>query len=254
MGLMVPDDVRRADFASGFGLDTATGTDIHGTYRTKPITAGKSRDVVWKPRALGVLAMESYLPVSMVPGGVMVLELTWASDGKAACNTSSPYGFLHNVSNLVVNVDVLTIDPTFLTSISQHLFGGNALQMQFQNYHTSFYSLLSAAVQLTHSRAASRLNSALVTFAIPDADTGATKTQNDLRLPVDQELKARITIGEKRFPATEDTKGASLFYRRLMQAMDDKPPNISRHKFETDSFIAAFDLESAPHVQQTMPP
>ena len=123
--------------------------------------------------------------------------------------------------------------------------------MQFQNYHTSFYSLLSAAVQLTHSRAASRLNSALVTFAIPDVESGQTKTQNNLRLPLDQNLKARITIGEKRFPATEDTKGASLFYRRLMQAMGDKPPNISRAKFEKDSFIAAFDLESAPHVQHS---
>jgi len=113
----------------------------------------------------------------------MVLECTFTSDPKSAVNSAGAHGHLWNVSDLVVNVDVLAIDPTFLTSISQHLYGGNALQMQFQNYHTSFYSLLSAATQLTHSRAASRLNSVLVTFAVPDSATGATKTQNNLILP-----------------------------------------------------------------------
>ena len=121
--------------------------------------------------------------------------------------------------------------------------------MQYQNYHSSFHTLLSSAIQLTHSRAASRLNSVLVTLAKPD--TPIAKSVNTLYIPTSQDLKARITIGEKRYPATEDTQGISLFYRRLMQSMQDKPPNISREQFETDSFIAAFDLESAPNVQHS---
>ena len=67
----------------------------------------------------------------MCPGGVMVLELTWASDAASCCDTTTGHGHAWNVSLLVVNLDVLALDPTFLTSISQHLHGGNALQMQF---------------------------------------------------------------------------------------------------------------------------
>ena len=123
--------------------------------------------------------------------------------------------------------------------------------MQFQNYHTSFYSLLAAAAQLTHSRAASGFNAVLVTFAKTDTANSAKKVQNDLFLPPTQALKPRLTIGERRFPATEDPQGLSLFYWRLMQSMGDRPPNISREAFGANSFIAAFDLESAPKVQHS---
>jgi len=145
MSVMQTDDTRRAEFASGFGMVEPSGGNNHGEYFAEPIASGQSRDVVWRPRTLGILDMDSHLPISMCPGGTMELQLTWASDGKSCCNTSSGHGFLWNVSDLVVNVDVLTMDPTFLTSLSQHLYGGHALQMQFQNYHTTFNSLLSAA-------------------------------------------------------------------------------------------------------------
>ena len=121
--------------------------------------------------------------------------------------------------------------------------------MQYVNYHSSYHTLLAAAIQLTHSRAASRLNTVLVTLATTDTDTA--KAVNTLYIPASQDLKARITIGEKRFPATEDTQGLSLFYRRLMHSMASRPPNISREQFESDCFIAAFDLESAPNVQHS---
>ena len=168
MSIMQTDDVRRADFASGFGLETVAGGHPHGQYSSRPILGGESRDVVFRPRCLGILDMASYLPVSMVPSGQLTLEITWVSDPKSCCNTSTNHTSNWNVSNLVVNVDVLSIDPTFLTSISQHIFSGNSFQMKYQNFHSSFHTLLSSAIQLTHSRAASRLNSVLVTLAKPD--------------------------------------------------------------------------------------
>ena len=248
MGIMQSDDVRRSDYASGFGL--ATDSQKHGKYTTKPILGGKTRDVVWQPRCLGILAMPSYLPVSMVPGAQMTLEITWVSDPQICCNsTAGTHKFNWNVSNLVVNVDVISVESSFLSSLSSHMFAGNSLQMQYQNYHTSYHTLLASAIQLTHSRAASRLNTVLVTLAT--TDTATQKAANTLYIPSSQDLKARITIGEKRFPATEDTQGLSLFYRRLMHSMQSRPPNISREQFETDSFIAAFDLESAPNIQHS---
>ena len=89
---MQSDDARRGDYASGFGLETATTSDIHGRYKTKVIRSGESRDVVCRFRSLGVLDMDSYLPISMCPGGVMVLEVTWASDQRSCCNTTAGLG------------------------------------------------------------------------------------------------------------------------------------------------------------------
>jgi hypothetical protein len=89
----------------------------------------------------------------------------------------------------------------------------------------------------------------MVTFG--KADEATKKQQNNLCIPITQTLKARLTIGEKRFPATEDAQGMALFYRRLMQSMGDKAPNITREQFSTEAFIAAFDLESAPKVQHS---
>jgi len=179
MSIMQSDDVRRSDFASGFGL--ATDNQAHGKYTTKPILGGASRDVVWQPRCLGILAMPSYLPVSMVPGAQMTLEITWVSDPTVCCNTETAHKANWNVSNLVVNVDVISVESSFLSSLSSHMFAGNSLQMQYQNYHTSYHTLLAAAIQLTHSRAASRLNTVLVTLAT--TDTAEAKAVNTLVHP-----------------------------------------------------------------------
>ena len=164
----------------------------------------------------------------MCPGGSMVLEVVFADSAESCCDTTNGHGSFFNVSELVVHVDVLSVDAAMLTNLSQHLYGGNALQMQFENYHTAFFSLLSSDTQLTHSRAASRLNSVRVTFGKLDTVASAKKSQTDLVLPASQKLKARLTIGEKCFSATEDMQGMALFYRRLMQSLGDRAPSISR--------------------------
>jgi len=157
--------------------------------------------------------MSSYLPISMCPGGSMVVELVFADSAESCCDTTLAHGSFLNVSELVVHVDVLSVRAAMRTNLSHHLYGGNALRMQFENYHTAFFSLLSSDTQLTHSRAASRLNSVRVTFGKPDVASSAKKSQTDLSIPASQKLKARLTVGEKRFPATEDMQGMALFYR-----------------------------------------
>jgi len=86
------------------------------------------------------------------------------------------------------------------------------------------------------------------------AAASAKKTQNDLFLPPTQALKARLTIGERRFPATEDLQGIALFYRKLLQGlgkMSVTAPAISRQQFKKSSFMATFDLEAAPKIQHS---
>ena len=132
--------------------------------------------------------------------------------------------------------------------MSQHLYAGNSLQMQYQNTQTSFYSILSAASQISHARSASRLNQVMLTFGKADVANSADKSQTQLLYPVGNALKARLTIGEKRMPATEDLAGPAMFYRKLMQSLGNRAPSISREAYEGKSFIVSFDCPAFRYI------
>jgi len=150
LSLMQSDDVRRSDFNSWFGLAKATASDMHGRFTTEPILPATSRNTAWRHRSLGILQCESYMPISLLAGSLCI-EFTFLDDPKSCCNTTSPLAHNFSVSGLVCHVDVLSLDPSFLTNLSQHLFAGNALQMQYQNIQTSFYSILPASSQISHA-------------------------------------------------------------------------------------------------------
>ena len=249
LGQLEPTSVRKADYAAGFGLVPASKEDVEANYRTNPIPAGASRDVACTFRSLGILQSTSYLPLSMCPGGTMVLEVTWASNQRDCCNTASGFGTDWNVSNLVVHIDSLSMDASFLSSLSAHILAGHALQMQFPSLHTTYNSILSGDSQITLSRAASRLNKVLLTFGADDDPDGYHKAQNTLYLPPTQDLKARLVIGEKRYPATEDMTGLSLFYHRMRKMAEGTM--VTREQFANNSFVAGFNLEAAEQVQHS---
>ena len=115
----------------------------------------------------------------------------------------------------------------------------------------SFYSILSANTQISHARSASRLNQVLLSFGKADVEASAEKAMTDSIFPANSALSARLQIGERRFPATENLSGAAMFYRNLMGAIGYRAPAISRDQFESSSFMAAFDLESAPKLQHS---
>jgi len=160
-------------------------------------------------------------------------------------------GQKYNVSELSCHVDVLALDPTFLTNLSQHLFSNGALQLQYTNTNMSFYSILSANSQISHARSASRLNQVMLTFGKNDIENSAEKSMTELLFPAGNFLSTRLQIGERRFPATENLTGPANFYRNLMEAIGSRAPSMARFEFENNSFIAAFDLESAPKLQHT---
>jgi len=98
--------------------------------------------------------MESFCPISLCLGGAFVLEISFVDKAEESCFTSSNMSTTWNVSQLAVHYDVVTVDLSFLTSLSTHILSGAALQMQYKNYNTAFYTLLAAAKQITHSRSA----------------------------------------------------------------------------------------------------
>jgi len=96
--------------------------------------------------------------------GNLTIELTFLDDPQSGMNTTPDNGTKYNVSELTCHVNVLALDPTFLTNLSQHLYAGNSLQLQYENTNMSFYSILSANSQISHARSASRLNQVLLSF------------------------------------------------------------------------------------------
>jgi len=89
----------------------------------------------------------------------------------------------------------------------------------------------------------------VLTFGKADVEASADKAQTNLIFPPGNPLKCRLTIGEK--PASEDLTGHALFYRKLMQSLGNNSPSISREQFQSDSFMASFDLEAAPMIQHS---
>ena len=230
LSLIQSDDDRRADFNAGFGLKTAASTDIHGRFETEPIPQAKSRNVTWKPRSLGILQCDTYLPLSMLSGN-LTIELTFLDDPAAGMNTTgndqpSGFGTKYNVSELSCHVDVIALDSQFLTTLSQHLHSNGSLQLQYTNTNMSFYSILSSNSQISHARSASRLNQVMLTFGKTDIANSAEKAMTELLFPPGNALSARLQIGERRFPATENLSGPlSVFLEKLFAAADPKPPN-----------------------------
>jgi len=250
LSLIQSDDDRRSDFNAGFGLKVAASTDIHGKFETQSIQVGQSRNVTWKPRSLGILQCDTYLPLSMLAGN-LTIELTFLDDPQSGMNTTTGLGSKYNVSELTCHVDVLALDPTFLTNLSQHLFSNGALQLQYTNTNMAFYSILSANSQISHARSASRLNQVMLSFGKNDIADSAEKSMTELLFPTGSAVSTRLQIGERRFPATENLTGPANFYRNLMDAIGSRAPSMSRADFEKTAFIAAFDLESAPKLQHT---
>jgi len=248
-------DERRADFEAGFGLKPASKEDVHGVFETKELDAGERRNVTWRPKSLGILYCKSYLPVSLL-SSPLILELTFLDDLKAGLDTTSTLGDSFSVTEMICHVDSLSCDPNFLTSISQHILSGNSLNMTYQNTQTSYYAMLSPSTQVAHARSASRLNSVMLSLGKADVANGPDKAQVELLFPKDNNMKSRITIGEKRFPATQDLRGAAMTYRKLIGLVGNGLQDgggscsITRSGFEKNSFLIPFGLEAASGVSE----
>ena len=145
--------------------------------------------------------------------------------------------------------DCIQVDGAFLSSLGAHLASGGSLQMAWKSYQTTFYSILAAAAQITHSRANSRLNTLFLTFW--DTDSATSKTCNRFFIPQGQALKMRTQVGERRFPDSLDIDSLSEFYHRLVHAIGAAnsmahSPCLTSTSYSHHGFIAAQDFESVP--------
>jgi len=128
------------------------------------------------------------------------------------------------------------------------------MQMSWKSYTTTFYSILAAAAQITHSRANSRLNSLFLTF-MGGAPSFTLKTCNRFHIPPSQALKLRAQIGESRYPDTLDVDCLPEFFHRLLAATGAAnsmahAPCLTSASYKADGFIACLDFEKVPGQSQ----
>jgi len=241
---------QRQLYSEGLGLESE---DTHQQMTSAAIPPnGGSVTSIYNPTVLGCLAQSNYFPSALTSGGQCTLECAIVSDAASCCDTTNGTMSTNWVlSDMEVLVDCVQVDSAFLSSLGAHLAGGGVLNLGWKSYSTSFYSILSAAAQISHSRAHSRLNSVLFSFV--DAVSGSTngKERNKFYMSPSADFKSFMQCGEARFPDTRSNHAMAMHYHRLMHAIGSVN-NVSHHTtidnttYKDNKFIGIQDLRHYP--------
>ena len=228
----------------GYESGTIAGNDFVST-KIDPSPA--SRTIVWRPQALGLCAQKNYLPSAFISGGCIV-ELLLVNTAAEVCDTSGNNSDEWELTDVKLLVDVVSVDPGMLTSMSKFLLNGGSLTLNPKCYSSVMYSVNAESMQLVHARAYTRLNSAFLTFAKVDEPT--KKQCNRFYLaPTGQDLSMQTQVGERIIP-DHRCDNLSQHYHRLIHCMGvaSSPTtiNLTMAAYKTDSWVGAVDFEAVP--------
>ena len=126
----LPFDKRSQIYDEGFGYSQGTiaGNDFTAdSVGAVGSTEGNSKVVIWRPQALGLCNQKNFIPSAFISGGGVVIELLLVNTGAEVCKTTGSHDF--TLSDVKLLVDVVNVDPGFLTSMSKHLLGGGSLTL-----------------------------------------------------------------------------------------------------------------------------
>jgi len=240
---------QRQIYSEGFGIEAE---DARHQMTATAIPATASVTSIYKPTVLGCLAQSNYFPTALTSGGQCTLECTIVSDAASCCDTSdAALSTNWSLSDMEVMVDCVQVDSAFLSSLGAHLAGGGVLNLGWKSYSTSFYSILSANAQISHSRAHSRLNSVLFSFLDSVGAITNAEECNKFYMSPSADFKSFMTCGESRFPDTRSNHGMSMHYHRLLHAIGSVN-NVSHHTtidnstYKDNKFIGIQDFEALP--------
>ena len=242
----VSTDKRVQLYDEGFGYNS--GSIQGNNFVAAEFDNNESRTVVWRPQALGLCQQKNYLPTAFISGGGCVIELLLVNSAAEVCDSTSGKSTDWELSDVKLLVDVVNVDPSFLTSMSKHLLNGGSLTLNPKCYSTVMYSVNSPSMQLVHARAYTRLNSFFLSFF--RSETVTTKQCNMFYLSTQgKNLSLQSQIGERIIP-DHRCDNLSQFWHRLMHcigtANSSATVNITAGPYAADSFIAAVDLEAIP--------
>ena len=236
-------DKRAQLFDEGFGF--SAGSLAGNDFVAAAVPASTSKTVIWRPQALGLCNNKNLIPTAFIPGG-LVLEFLLANTSQECVDSSGSSDW--TLSDAKILLDVVNVDPGFLTSLSKFLLNNGTLTLNTKNYATTMFSVNSPSMTLQHVRSFTRLNSFFLTFF--KSETNTQKQLNTFYLsPQGQNISVQAQIGEKQLPDNR-VDNLSQHYHRLLHtigvANSASTINITRGPYASDSFISGTDCEAVP--------
>ena len=114
----IPFEKRVEQYDLGFGYSSGTfaGNDMVAA----AIPASGSKQVIWRPTAIGLVNQKNYVPTAFVSGGGVTIELLLVNTGAEVCDSTGSTTW--NLSDAKLLVDVVNCDPSSITCLSKHIF------------------------------------------------------------------------------------------------------------------------------------
>ena len=234
-----PNARRSNDSIQGFALKD------DGAYEDVPASASK-RCIVDLP--LGLLSQGKWLPMSLVSGGGVSIELE-LDDAVSCFSTAAAKWHLEECQ---LYCTMHEVDAGMLNGLTDVFLGGNPIHIPYDGIACSRHLITSSSFTINIARSFTRLKSCLVTLY----RAGVGKPVNALFHPVQDQAVSNATddlsyqcqIASHKYPERH-CKGLSEAFMRLRQTAacfyGNDDVGITPQEFRKDSFIACMEFERA---------
>ena len=244
-----------------------------GDHVAKSILPQQSKKVFMKLPLSGIFGASSqkYLPLfSLGAGGIEVsLSLAPAASAVIQSPTNPVTGVTaadsgstnYSLSNLRIEIDMISIDSTLQEQYNNNMFNGGALTLHTNLWNTTQVYLPpanSGSFDVSISKSLSRVATCFQSFAEELSEAQQKNGQmyvntfrcyNNMR----ENAESFMTIGSKRYPEFEN-KSVTAHFWKLMSALGvskSLPHSVSTDvdSYATNSFVCATDMEMCPLVK-----
>ena len=197
------------------------------------------------PLSLGLLFQEKWLPLSLISGLVIEIEIT---STPSECFAEA--GANWDIEDVYLSATCMNVDSALHSSYAAHVLSGKPLHLNFQSIAVTRHILTAAQFTLSLARNYTRLKQVYVTlhssatakpvkdFSHPIGANGVT-TANDT-------LQYQLTIGTNRWPE-RPVAGLGETFMRLKQAagifLGNEDISILPTDFHNAKAVYAIDLE-----------
>lgn len=250
----------------GFGIrwDSPSSYGNYTLAQFPGINGGLNINTCFKPLC-GIFAQTKYIPLMWCP---ITLEFEIVSNSTDAItspifsgtftptNTSTSW----QIQDLRMLADVVTLDNGLQNSYAEHVLSGKSLPINYSTYVSILQSVTMPVINVSVTRAVSRLKSVFVSFdenhSTIIADTVSTSIMKDWNSFIHpmkgtydstKELEFQMQIGPKMFPEYPCRSLAQSFYE-LKKSLGIASSSfhsiaITRAQYMNDHFIIGFDTE-----------
>ena len=238
------------------------GTTAGDDLTARPIKAGDSKTVVWRPLTSGLLNCNKWLPGLLLGAGGLTIEFELAPAADAV-NTHADFSQSYTLSDCVCHVDSCQLTSELTEQYSSMLLSGRSIMIPYQTLDCTLQHLTAktGAHSLNMAKQFTRLDTVFLSLAKEEpaitANPAGTKSRliNQFYLPAASKdtIESFIQINNKRW-GDFNTKGAPQHWNRLTRAigtansiahssnMNDVTYGCSGTQ-DANSFVAGFDLE-----------